>query len=120
MVTPDLYLDVDGVVLYQKPNEWVLEMFKRILPLFDRRFWLSCWTKTGDTERLYSLHPELKFIDAKPLVWRREKFEAIDWVRPFIWIEDGVSEMDRAEFTINAKPGQHIWEIRNGIGGKCL
>jgi len=119
---PNLYLDVDGVILFLKkgaiPYEYVDDfMFDFVLSskhLFNKIYWLSCWTKTGSAERLYLEYPKLKDFEAIPLEWKILKTNAIDWSQPFIWLEDGVLTEERKIFHERAVANQHIWEIRPG------
>jgi len=49
-----------------------------------------------------------------PLKWNNYKTEAIDWTRPFIWIEDGITSEEKEIFKKKAVAGQHIWETLSG------
>ena len=113
---PDLYLDVDGVILYHNVyNEWMLKFLSSARLAFSRVFWLSCWTCNGDATTLLKWHPVFKMLEEyKPLVWKNLKTEAIDWSRPFLWIEDGVLPQEREIFNQKAKAGQSLWEVRPG------
>jgi len=119
---PNLYLDVDGVLVFpHKDNptkEYVDQfMFDFIVSsknLFNRIYWLSCWTKTGNTEQLYGEYPSLRDVESIPLEWNNLKTNAINWNQPFIWIEDGVLAEERRIFNEKAINGQHIWEVRPG------
>jgi len=118
-MNPDLYIDVDGVILYQSNegqylNGWLINFIIQNKMMFGKLYWLSCWTSNGSAEPLFKQFPSLKELGALPLEWRRDKTEAIDWSRPFIWIEDGVGEDERKEFERRAVKGQQIWEVRAG------
>ncbi len=117
---PDLYLDVDGVMLLfgngkEYVNLWLLNLIVKNRGQFDRIFWLSCWTLDGKTDRLLEEHPELGDLKATPLKWQKDKTDAIDWTRPFIWIEDGISEKERKDFNEKGCVWQQVWEIRNNF-----
>lgn len=115
---PDLYLDVDGVLLFldKTENLWLMNLIDagKKFGLFGKIYWLSAWTCMGTTDQLYREHPTFKRLKAKPLYWKNLKTEAIDWTRPFIWIEDGVLPEERAVFHLKAIAGQQIWEVRPG------
>ena len=114
--TPDLYLDVDGVLLFmdKAENQWLIGMIMRARPFFHRIFWLSCWTSDGKDERLYEEHPSFRELKATPLRWNKHKTEALDWARPFIWIEDGLLKEEMEIFKLRAVAGQHVYEITPG------
>ena len=118
---PDLYLDVDGVMLHFNPiqeyseevNVWLLDLLINNRDRFANIYWLSCWTLNANTDQLYLEHELLKVLKAIPLKWKENKTEAINWNRPFIWIEDGITKEERKIFNEKARIGQQVWEIRN-------
>ena len=114
--TPDLYLDVDGVLLFmdKRENQWLIGMIQQARGFFGRIFWLSCWTSDGKAERLYEKHPAFRELKATPLKWNKLKTEALDWTRPFIWIEDGLLKEEMAFFKSKAVSGQDVYEITPG------
>ncbi len=125
---PDLYLDVDGVMLvvpeiiegdqWQQENLFLFEWVKHSRHRFNKIYWLTCW----GVKRLYERYPRFQELDAIEANWQIEKTTGIDWSRPFIWIEDGVLDSEREVFRHISKPGQQIWELRqsqypfNGLG----
>lgn len=121
MNLPDLYLDVDGVMLANgvkdEPNVWLLKAVFENRHRFNRIFWLSCWTLNGDATELYAKHPAFACLEATPLKWNHDKTEAIDWSRPFVWIEDGILDSERAEFRIRAGKNQFVCELSTVLGG---
>jgi hypothetical protein len=118
---PDLYIDVDGVMLLfnpqksfeETPNMWLYDFILANRGRFDRIFWLSAWTFDGTTEQLEQAYPEFLTLQAIPLKWQRNKTEAIDWSHPFIWLDDQVSDEEQEIFDKKAILGQQIWEIKN-------
>jgi len=114
---PDLYIDVDGVMLFldKTENDWLLLWIQASRERFNRLFWLSCWTCMGNTETLYKKHPGFKILEPiTALKWNNHKTEAIDWTRPFIWIEDGITSEEKEIFKKKAVAGQHVWETLSG------
>lgn len=118
---PNLYIDVDGVMLLfpasnkHEPtvNNWLLDFILNNKDRFDKIYWLSCWTAHANPQQLYFEYPIFKELNAIPLYWRFLKTDAIDWTKPFIWLEDGMIESERAIFNEKGKYGQQVWEIRN-------
>jgi hypothetical protein len=113
---PDLYCDVDGVILYDRVvNTWLIEFIRRNRDMFGNLYWLSCWTSNGKSEELDKRLPQVLALGkVEALLWKELKTEAIDWSRPFIWIEDGVLDEEKKVFLERAVSGQQIWEIRPG------
>ena len=113
---PDLYIDIDGVILYDRVvNTWLIEFIRRNRDMFGELFWLSCWTCNGKSEELEKRIPEVLALgEVKALPWNENKTEAIDWARPFIWIEDGATTSEMDEFSKKAVSGQQIWNISPG------
>lgn len=123
MNKPNLYLDVDGVLLltcnvkpFEKVNKMLLKMLlhKGFRQQFNEIYWLSCWTKTGSTKQLYEDYPEFKKLKATALVWDNYKTDAIDWSKKFMWFEDGVLDEEREVFNEKAVMGQVICEFWDG------
>lgn len=119
---PDLYLDVDGVMLlfprinceYKETlNSWLFHFILNNKHQFNRIFWLSAWTCEGTLENLQKAYPMLEKIEAIPLKWLINKTEAIDWSHPFIWIDDQLSTEEKEIFEQKAHFGQQIWEVQN-------
>lgn len=115
-MNPDLYLDVDGVLVLKEGeiNDWLFRMLWENKDRFARIYWLSTWTRKGDAEDLYERYPTFQLLEGIPLAWNRFKTEAIDWSRPLVWIEDGILDHERADFYTKSKAGQSIWEVRLG------
>jgi hypothetical protein len=113
---PDLYLDVDGVLLfYHEYNHFLLNFIADNVEKFHRLFWLSAWTHNGDSDQLLKAHPIFEIIqNIKAVKWNELKTEAIDWSRPFVWIEDGILVAEREIFNQRAIAGQNVWEVRPG------
>ena len=116
----NLYIDVDGVLLHQNEDPCMLKLLTHIRGLFDNVYWLSCWTFNGKTEELYKRHPSFKSLKATPLKWDKLKTDAIDWSKPFVWMEDGITKEERKVFEEKAVEGQQIFEIRNSYTGKLF
>lgn len=116
-MNPDLYLDVTGVLENEKgePNVWLLKALFENRDRFHRIFWLSTYTREGSAEALYAKHPAFKCLEATPLNWKSNKTEAIDWTRPFLWMEDGITDAERTVFYSRAGKNQSVVEIRNAI-----
>lgn len=119
---PDLYLDVDGVLLLgwdaagnRIENTWLVNMLLGSLDQFDRVFWLSCWTGGGSADRLYEKHPRFRDFGATVVEWGPNKTDGIDWSRPFLWIEDGFGGEEAEAFKAQAVDGQYIWQVRLGV-----
>ena len=114
-MNPNLYLDVDGVLLFiDQENTWLFNLLLSNKNRFWKIFWLSSWTRNGTDDLLYKYHPKFKLLKAKPLKWVANKTEAINWKRPFIWLEDGIIEEERRIFNQKATPGQQVWECYPG------
>jgi hypothetical protein len=118
---PDLYIDIDGVLLLfnpqkkyeETPNTWLFNYIFNNRDRFDRIFWLSAWTCRGTLDNLQGCYPEFLEIDATPLKWLHNKTEAIDWSHPFIWLDDQPSKEELEIFNARAKFGQQFWQIHN-------
>ena len=118
---PDLYLDVDGVLLMgwdakgdRIENDWLIDWILASKHRFRKIYWLSCWTGGGSAKRLYERHPRFRDFGAKAVKWPIAKTDAIDWSRPFIWIEDGFGGDEALEFARRASKDQNVWQIRLG------
>lgn len=93
---PNLYLDIDGVILANENNLAIgaSEFIKYAVDNFDV-YWLTTHCMNGDTAHAIeyvqrgsdeNLRPYLtKF---KPTTWGITKTDAIDFNKPFLWFDD--------------------------------
>jgi len=96
-VTPNIYLDIDGVLLANESNlalnakEFLFRVLEKYL---DTTYWLTTHCQ-GDTSTVFEhvghLFDEetlslMKSI--KPTRWDFMKTDAIDFTRPFLWFDD--------------------------------
>lgn len=96
-MTPNIYLDIDGVLLANENNLalhakeflfYVLEKYP------DTTYWLTTHCK-GDSKTVFQ-HVGHLFDDEtitaiqkiKPTNWEVSKTDAIDFSRPFLWFDD--------------------------------
>jgi hypothetical protein len=96
------YIDIDGVLLRNGKNgPELISRFKRVISFLKANFdcyWLTTHVRhdAGSAGAVKKLMPYLKkaridpaLLDGiKPTVWKTLKTEAIDFSRPFIWLED--------------------------------
>lgn len=95
--TPNIYLDIDGVLLANDltPARHAKEFLQKVIDLYPRTtFWLTTHCQ-GDADvpiqHIGHLFDEetvglMKFI--KPTSWETAKTRAIDFSRPFLWFDD--------------------------------
>lgn len=95
-VKPNLYFDIDGVILANEKNLAIgaTELIKYATDNFDV-YWLTTHCMDGDTAHAIEYvqrgsdenirHYLTKF---KPTTWSIAKTEAIDFDKPFLWFDD--------------------------------
>lgn len=96
MTKPNIYLDIDGVLLANEENLAIgaAEFIKYAVKHFDV-YWLTTHCMDGTTEHAIGylnraseedLRPWLEKF--KPVTWSMKKTEAIDFSKPFLWFDD--------------------------------
>lgn len=115
MQKPNIYLDIDGVILANEENLSIgaEEFIKYAVDNFDV-YWLTTHCTDGDSTHAINyvmraaneeLRPHLeKFI---PVSWTDSKTEAIDFSKPFLWFDDDLYESERRDLVSNA--AQDSW-----------
>jgi hypothetical protein len=104
MAKPNIYLDIDGVLLANEQNlaYGALDFIKYLLANFDV-YWLTSHCMNGDTSWAVEyvdnaadedLVPLLRRVN--PTIWHNFKTEAIDFSKPFVWFEDDLREEESA------------------------
>ncbi len=95
----DLYLDVDGVIVGRNHagNKAIIPNIEDIL-LYTKEHFHCCWLtthgrySTDDVIKYLSLYSQdinlSLFVHIEAVRWNTLKTEAIDFSRPFIWIDD--------------------------------
>jgi hypothetical protein len=103
----NLYLDIDGVLLGRNEKDEIalIPNIEEILAFTRKRFdcyWLSTHSRHGIEGVLSYLGPyfpgsTIRMIDhIKAIPWKTLKTEAIDFDRPFLWIDDSPLEFELA------------------------
>ena len=93
---PNIYLDIDGVLLANEENLSIgaVEFIKYAIEHFDA-YWLTTHCMDGDPAHAIEylnrastedLRPWLEMF--KPVTWSLKKTEAIDFSKPFLWFDD--------------------------------
>lgn len=101
----NIYLDIDGVILANEHNlsEGSADFIKYITGKHDV-YWLTTQCMDGDPSWAIEyinrasnedLTPWLSKIT--PTKWKQHKTEAIDFTRPFYWIDDDLFKEEKAE-----------------------
>lgn len=96
MNKPNIYLDIDGVLLANEENLAIgaPEFIKYSVEHFDV-YWLTTHCMDGTTDHAIEylnraakedLRPWLEML--KPVVWSLKKTEGIDFTKPFLWFDD--------------------------------
>lgn len=96
MTKPNIYLDIDGVILANEANLSIgaEEFIKYAVENFDV-YWLTTHCTDGDSEHAIRYimqasgeHMRPYFEKFIPTTWRTNKTEAIDFNKPFLWYDD--------------------------------
>ncbi|HPW18821.1 MAG TPA: hypothetical protein PLP83_10650 [Candidatus Aminicenantes bacterium] len=94
------YIDIDGVLLRNGKNgPELIPRFKRVVAFLKEHYdcyWLTTHVRHGSGGAVAKMAPflrkagiELSILEGiGPTEWRTLKTEAIDFDRPFIWLED--------------------------------
>jgi hypothetical protein len=99
----DIYLDIDGVILFNgKPAKHADDFIKFIINRYPRStYWLTTRCN-GDAEltvsqigRLFSLETVGLLKKIKATTWPIVKTQAIDFSRPFLWFDDKIGYADK-------------------------
>lgn len=98
LIDADIYVDVDGVLFCRNGEilelrDGVVTFLKFLTDNFENVYWLTCW---GDgfnevLSKIYAGHVARK-MKYKP--WGSNKASVVDFTRDFIWIEDGLSDLE--------------------------
>lgn len=98
-----LYFDIDGVLVGRgwKPAENVTEFLKVATEKHDC-YWLTTHCQVGDVAEPMKYLADILDAEAieyckkiKPLIWKLNKAEAIDFNSDFLWFEDTPSEYEK-------------------------
>lgn len=97
-IKADIYVDVDGVLFCRNGEilelrDGVVTFLKFLTDNFENVYWLTCW---GDgfnevLNKIYAGHVARK-MKYKP--WGSNKASVVDFSRSFVWIEDGLSDLE--------------------------
>jgi hypothetical protein len=105
-VIPNIYVDVDGVLLtnYEQPAPYAKEFLSYILANYpDTTYWLTAHcdgdasTPIRDIGYLFDKETIELMKKIKPTKWVTAKTEAIDFSKPFIWFDDICFYFEQAE-----------------------
>ncbi len=97
MNKPNIYLDIDGVLLANESNAapYAEEFLIYILDNYPGSvYWLTthCWKGTNRTKEALqpAFSPKLiqRLDEIKPTDWNTSKTDAIDFSKPFLWFDD--------------------------------
>ena len=101
----NIYLDIDGVLLANEYNlsEGAVDLIKHITEKYDV-YWLTTQCMDGDPawaieyiNRASEEDLTLWLNKIKPTSWEEHKTEAIDFSKPFYWLDDDQYEEEKAE-----------------------
>lgn len=104
MNTPNIYLDIDGVLLANESNAapYAEEFLIYILDNYPGSvYWLTthCWNGTNRTKEAllpaFSKNSINRLNEIKPTQWGTSKTDAIDFSKPFLWFDDDLYEPER-------------------------
>ena len=109
MIKPNIYLDIDGVILANEENLPVgaEEFIKYAVNNFDV-YWLTTHCTEGDSTHAINyvmragnenLRPHLEKLI--PTSWKDNKTEAIDFRKPFLWFDDDCYLTERQDLEKN-------------------
>lgn len=102
---PNLYLDIDGVLLVNETNlaVGVSEFIKYAVENFEV-YWLTTHCMAGETahaieyvQRATNENLRKYLAKFKPTTWSLAKTEAIDFSKPFLWFDDDCYSGERIE-----------------------
>lgn len=96
--TPNIYLDIDGVLLANDKEKalHVKEFLTYILAHYPQTtYWLTTHCMKGDPDEpirnvghLFDAETVALMRQIKPTSWNIDKTEAIDFSKPFLWFDD--------------------------------
>ena len=131
-VVPNIYLDIDGVLLANEkyPALHAKKFLFRVLEKYpDTTYWLTTHCQ-GDSEtpiehvgHLFDEETVALMRKIKPTRWNVAKTEAIDFTKPFLWFDDDCFSDERAvlnshgvfENWIEVDLGKNVNQLRNFI-----
>ncbi len=100
---PDVYLDIDGVLLANdlNPANYVHDFLVKVRDSANEVYWLTTHCK-GDASTAYKrlqlvLKPETMELlkDVKATDWDAAKTDGIDFSKPFLWFDDDLFYEER-------------------------
>lgn len=104
-VKPNVYLDIDGVLLANENNLSIgaVEFIKYAINNFEV-YWLTTHCMHGDpthaveyVKRATTENIETYLQKIKPTTWSLAKTEALDFTKPFLWFDDDCYSGERLE-----------------------
>jgi hypothetical protein len=109
MIKPNIYLDIDGVILANEENLSIgaEEFIKYAVENFDV-YWLTTHCTQSDAAHAInyvmragseSLRPHLEKLI--PTSWSDNKTEAIDFSKPFLWFDDDCYLAEKRDLEAN-------------------
>lgn len=102
---PNIYLDIDGVLLVNEQNAapHADEFLQFILVNYpDTTYWLTthCWQEVNRTVEVLTPVLQSETIELikriKPTEWGEAKTDAIDFSKPFFWFDDDLYPEEKA------------------------
>lgn len=102
----NIYLDIDGVLLINEKHAapYADELIAYVLDNFPGSVhWLTthCWQGENRTHEVLSpvLSSQVadRLHEIKPTDWGEYKTDAIDFSRPFVWLDDDLYDEERTE-----------------------
>lgn len=109
MIMTNIYLDIDGVILANEYNlaEGAADFIKFITDNFEV-YWLTTQCMNGDPSWAIEYINRASSEDLKPWLqkirptkWIELKTEAIDFSKPFFWLDDDLFEGEKSELENN-------------------
>lgn len=116
MTTPNIYLDIDGVLLANESNAapYAEEFLLYILDNYPGSvYWLTthCWRGKNRTKEAllpaFSKKVINRLHEIKPTGWNTSKTDAIDFSKPFLWFDDDLYPEEKAK--LESHQALHQW-----------
>ena len=117
----NIYIDIDGVFLTRdlKIPEYAIELLQYLNHNF-QCYWLTTHCRCGENKTIQYLSQfyskeELKHFESiNPTNWDCKKTEAIDFNKPFIWLEDNPFEAEKLDLKkYNSMASLFVVDLKN-------
>lgn len=116
MNKPNIYLDIDGVLLANESNAapYAEEFLIYILDNYPGSvYWLTthCWNGINRTKEAllpaFSTEVINRLEEVKPTNWGTSKTDAIDFSKPFLWFDDDLYPQEKTK--LQSHQALHQW-----------